>query len=181
MIVTPRGVGDLTILGWVVFAGYFSVAALCYRAAAVCWQNEGVRRSSCRVWIAIAGILVLLGVNKQLDLHVWLNAFGRQLAEAEGWYQNRGLAQGVFFGGVVVVVIAACAMLIGLGRGQLRAVSGALLGVAALAAFLLIRAISFDVIDLRTYIGGFKLHEILEVLGILLIGVSAVVYSRSAE
>ena len=180
MIATPRGVGDLASLGWVVFIAYFSVAALCYRAATVCWPDLEARKS-CRDCLAIAGILVLLGVNKQLDLHVWLNAFGRKLAEAEGWYQNRELAQVVFFGGVAVVVVAACLWLIGLGWGDLRTLSGALLGVGSLAAFLLIRAISFDVIDLRTYIGGFKLHEILEVLGILLIGVSAVFYSRSVE
>lgn len=180
MIVTPRGVGDLTILGWTVFVAYFSVAALCYRAATVCWRGQEARKS-CRVWIAIAGILVLLGVNKQLDLHVWLNAFGRRLSEAEGWYQNRGFAQLVFFGGVAVAVVAACLLLIGMGWGNLRPISGALLGVGSLAAFLLIRAISFDVVDLRTYIGGFKLHEVLEVLGILLIGVSAVIYTRSTE
>ena len=177
MIATPKGVGDLTILGWGVFLAYFGVAALCYRAAAVCWRDQQARKS-CRAWVAIAVVLVLLGINKQLDLHVWLNVFGRRLAEAEGWYRNRGIAQVVFFGGVAAAVVTVYLMLIGLGRGNLRPLAGALLGVGALAAFLLIRAISFDVVDLRTFIGGFKLHEILEVLGILLIGVSAASYAR---
>ena len=102
---TPKGVGDLTVLGWGVFLGYFGVAALCYRAAVVCWRDQQARKS-CRVWVAVAALLVLLGINKQLDLHVWLNVFGRRLAESEGWYRNRGIAQVVFFGGVAVVVVA---------------------------------------------------------------------------
>ncbi|MGB5658495.1 MAG: hypothetical protein WBO54_03360, partial [Thermoanaerobaculia bacterium] len=64
-----------------------------------------------------------------------------------------------------------------LGRGYLHQLSGALLGMAGLAAFLLIRAISFDVLDLRTYVGGIKLHELLEMAGLLLIGVSATLYA----
>ena len=50
--------------------------------------------------------------------------------------------------------------------------------MAALAAFILIRAVSFDVLDLRTYIGGIKLHELLEMAGLLLVGVSAVLFAK---
>jgi len=180
VIATPKGVGDLTVLGWGVFLGYFAVAALSYRAAVVCWRDHGARRS-CRVWVAIAVVLVLLGINKQLDLHVWLNVFGRRLAESEGWYRNRGIAQVVFFGGVTVAVVTVYLMLIRLGRGNLRPLAGALVGVGALMAFLLIRAISFDVVDLRTDLGGFALHRLLEFFGLLLIGVSAFLAVREPE
>ena len=173
MIPTPRGVGDLTILGWVVFLSYFAVAALCYRAATLCWREGGASRRMGGAWIALAGVLVLLGANKQLDLHVWLNAYGRRLAESEGWYQNRGLAQVTFFAGFAVAVLMVCVFLIWLGWGHLRPLAGAFLGMAGLSAFLLIRAISFDVVDLRTYLGGVKLHSLLEIAGLLLIGVSA--------
>ena len=104
MIPTPRGVGDLTIVGWVVFLAYFAVAALCYRAATLYWREGGESRRMGRVWLAFAGVLVLLGANKQLDLHVWLNAYGRKLAESEGWYQNRGIAQVTFYSGFAVAV-----------------------------------------------------------------------------
>ncbi|MGB5479158.1 MAG: hypothetical protein WBO53_19315 [Thermoanaerobaculia bacterium] len=177
MIPTPKGVGDLTVQGWVVFLAYFGAAALCYRAAASCWRDPGASSRLFRVWITLSAILVLLGVNKQLDFHVWLNVFGRQLAESEGWYQNRWIAQVTFFGGFAVVVLTVCLVLIWLGWGNLRSLSGALLGMAGLAAFLLIRAISFDVLDLRTYVGGIKLHELLEMAGLLLIGVSATLYA----
>ncbi len=180
MMPTPRGVGDFTAQGWLVFLSYFAVAALCYRAASSCWR-DGEPRRLCRVWIALAGILVLLGVNKQLDLHVWLNSFGRRLAESEGWYQNRWIAQVTFFGGFAVAVVAVFLFLIWLAWGHLREVSGALCGMAALGAFLVIRAISFDVVDLRTYIGGIKLHEILELMGILLLGVSAAIYLKNPD
>ncbi len=104
MIPTPKGFGDLTVLGWTVFLAYFGAAALCYRAAASCWRDPGASSRLCRVWIALSAILVILGVNKQLDLHVWLNAYGRKLAESEGWYQNRGFAQVTFFSGLAVAV-----------------------------------------------------------------------------
>jgi uncharacterized membrane protein YcfT len=177
MIPTPRGFGDLSVLGWIVFVGYFGVAALCYRAATRCWCENEARRP-CKVWIALAAVLVLLGVNKQLDLQVWLNAYGRRLAEAEGWYQNRAIAQVTFFSGFAVAVVTVCLVVLWLGWGNLRPLSGALLGMATLAAFLLIRAISFDVIDLRTYIHGIKLHSLLEIAGLALIGVSAAQFAR---
>jgi len=181
VIPTPRGVGDLTILGWVVFLAYFAVAALCYRAATLCWREGGGSRRMGRVWVAFAGVLVLLGANKQLDLHVWLNAYGRKLAESEGWYRNRGIAQVTFFSGFAVAVLVVCFFLIWMGWGQLRPLAGAFMGLAGLAAFLLIRAISFDVVDLRTYIGGIKLHALLEVAGLLLIGVSALHFVKSSD
>jgi hypothetical protein len=178
MIPTPRGVGDLTVQGWVVFFAYFGVAALCYRAATACWRDPGESNRLCRVWIALSAILVVLGINKQLDIHVWLNAFGRQLAESEGWYQNRRIVQVTFFAGFALVLMVVCLFLLWLGRGHLRLLSGALFGMAGLAAFLLIRAISFDVLDIRTYVGGIKLHEILEMAGLLLIGVSAALFAK---
>lgn len=178
---TSAGLGDVTVLGWSVFLAYFGVAALCYRAAARCWLVGETSRRLCWFWIAAAGVLVLLGVNKQLDLQVWLNAFGRQLAEAEGWYRNRRLAQLTFFAGFASAVVSVGLWMLWLARGHLRTVSGALLGLAALAAFLLIRAISFDVVDLRTDLGGIKLHEILEMLGICLIGVAATFFVRGAD
>lgn len=133
------------------------------------------------VWIAFAVVLVLLGANKQLDLHVWLNAYGRKLAESEGWYQNRGIAQVTFFSGFAVAVLVVCVFLIWMGWGHLRPLTGAFLGMAGLAAFLLIRAISLDVVDLRTYIGGVKLHALLEFAGLLLIGVSALHFVKSSD
>lgn len=176
LIPTPRGVGDLTVQGWVAFFAYFAVAGLCYRAAASCWRDSGASNRSCKVWIAFSAILVLLGVNKQLDFHVWINALGRGLAESEGWYQHRWVVQVTFFAGFAAAVVVVMVLLIWLGWGHLRPLSGALLGMAGLAAFLLIRAISFDVLDLRTYVGEIKLHEILEMAGLLLIGVSAALY-----
>lgn len=180
MIATPKGVGDLTVLGWGVFLGYFGVAALCYRAAVLCWRDHKGRRS-CRAWVAIAVLLVLLGINKQLDLHVWLNAFGRQLATREGWYANRGIAQMVFFGGFATAVITVGLTLLWMARGSERSMAGALIGTMALATFMLIRAASFDVVDLRTDLGGFALHRLLELFGLLLIGVSAFLAVREPE
>jgi len=181
MMPTPRGVGDITALGWLVFLSYFAAAALCYRAASHCWRDRGTPRRLCRFWIALAGLLLLLGVNKQLDFQVWLNVFGRKLAESEGWYANRWVAQVAFFVGFAVAVVAAFLFLTRLAWGHLREVSGALCGMAALGAFVLIRAISFDVVDLRTYIGGIKLHEILELLGVFLVGIAAVIDVRNPD
>ena len=177
MIFTPHGVGDLTVLGWTVFLAYFGAAALCYRAATSCGRDPGASSRLCRVWIAFSAILVLLGVNKQLDFHVWLNAYGRMLAESEGWYQNRRIAQVAFFSGFAAAVVVVGLFLIWLGWKHLRLVSGALFGMAGLAAFLLIRAISFDALDLRTYVGSIELRELLEMARPLLIVVSAGFYA----
>ena len=77
-------------------------------------------------------------------------------------------------------ICPAGALLVRQGRGSLREVRLALVGVALLATFVLVRGISFDLLDLRVDLAGVKVHEVLEAAGIALVAWSAAIFQRSS-
>ena len=184
--------GDPTVVGWAICCAYLVSAWLCYRAAVRCACGGRVnplnRRPGLgapptrlkRVWLGLAGLLVLLGINKQLDLQLWLSLAGRWLARTQGWYEYRFYVQLAFFVVLVISVIAAGALLVRQGRSSLREVRLALVGAALLAIFVLVRGISFDLLDLRVDLAGVKVHEVLEAAGIALVAWSAAIFQRSS-
>src|SRR5579862_622210 len=94
------GIGDPTVIGWVTVAAYFLAACLSFRAA---WRSPRARRgwSGPRLfWGLFTVALVLLGINKQLDLQTWFTLFFKQVALHEGWYERRRPVQAAFIGAV---------------------------------------------------------------------------------
>ena len=60
--------GDVSRLGWAVAAVYVIGGVFCVRAAMVV-QQHGPRNSGTQVpWWGLAGVLLLLGINKGLDV-----------------------------------------------------------------------------------------------------------------
>lgn len=91
----------------------------------------------------------LLGLNKQLDLQTSINAFGRQLTGAIGWYEHRRELQTVF---CVAVLFLTGVYLLRNVRGVNRFMRDKPLlaiGDALVAAYLLIRTISIEHADER--------------------------------
>src|SRR3954471_19357074 len=80
------GIGDNDFLGWTITAIYFAAAGLCLWAAsaerAQAWRMRVGNRPL--FWFAVAGLLVALGFNKQLDFQEWVAATGKELINAEG-------------------------------------------------------------------------------------------------
>lgn len=159
------GIGDPNVVGWVTVVGYLSAAILCWLAC---------RRAERRVrafWGSLAAILLLLGINKQLDLQTALTELGRILARSEGWYGQRRIVQVVF-----ILVVAATGFwlfrsAVMLARGNLRQMRSVLLGTLFLISFVTIRAASFHHIDhlLGIRLGGVKVNALLELGGIALV------------
>ena len=87
------GIGDPTWIGWITTVAYFIGAAMCTLAFRRAGAN---RRSSAPGWLMLAIALVLLGINKQLDLQILLTEIGRSLAQHYGWYQQRRTIQTAF-------------------------------------------------------------------------------------
>lgn len=58
--------------------------------------DPGDARRLTRFWTVTAVAMVVLGVNKQLDLQTWLIEHARRAAFAEGWYDDRRRVQAVF-------------------------------------------------------------------------------------
>jgi len=127
------------------------------------------------LWLGLALILLLLGINKQLDLQTALTETGRIMAHSEGWYEKRRTIQVGFILFVALIGIWGFGTVLLLARGRMRSLRSVLAGTIFLICFVAIRASSFHHVDkfLRYRLGDFKLNWILELGGISLICLGA--------
>lgn len=177
------GVGDPNVMGWVMVVAYLA-AALCAMAvwhrAAFPPATAGRERA---FWAVVAGLLVLLAMNKQLDLQSGLTAAGRCLAEAQGWYEARRGAQLIFVEALIVVSALMAVAALWTLRGTWRRTGGALIGLACVSGFVLIRAMGFYHVEalIAEGQGGVRMNWVLELTGPLLIGTTALMVLRQAR
>jgi hypothetical protein len=128
------------------------------------------QRSMKHLWLLITVTMVLLGLNKQLDLQTLLIQTVRERAYEHGWYNDRRRYQVDF-----ILIISAAAVLFGIGlslrlRRVLRRVIVAVAGLGMLVVFVLIRASSFHYVDRALSLGGrFRVNAMIELSGIGLI------------
>ena len=162
------GIGDPTILGWLTVFAYFGAATLCFRAA----RANVLRRESVFVWHLLLTALLALGFNKQLDLQSLLTAFGRNLAQTEGWYNHRGSVQLAFIFGLVVLTMIVLIALLFVGNQANKSEKLALVGLVLLTFFVVVRAATFHHVDAMLGMGLGDFH-LLELSGIALIAVPA--------
>jgi hypothetical protein len=165
---TP-GLGDPSVMGWVTVAVYLLAAWLTWRVARQARADGG----AWRLWATLAVVLLALGVNKQLDLQSLFTQVGRDLALAQGWYQERRLVQGVFIGALAAGALAVGWWL----RTELREPAQRLagLGLCVLLAFVVMRAASFHHMDqlINFSVVGVRMNWVLELSGLVIILVAA--------
>jgi hypothetical protein len=169
------GIGDPTFMGWFTVAAYFATGLLCGCAAWAARPTEGKRWSTVLFWAGAALFLFGLGINKQLDLQTWFTLTGKNLALRQGWYEDRRAYQALFIAFVLLAGMAVMAGLVRLTRGNFRQLRLALLGLAFLGCFIVVRAASFHNVDqmLGFRIGGAKVNWILELGGTAAVALSA--------
>ena len=171
--------GDPTRTGWIVVLGYIVAAVLTVVAAR---RASGRER---RFWWLATAVLVVLGINKQLDLQSLLTETLRHLARQQGWYGARREAQLAFilallaaaaFGGALVFAWLTRTRT----SGRVRV---ATLGLMMLGTFVLVRATSFHHVDtlLRGELLGLRLHVWLEAAGIAVVAVGAAMQGRGGK
>jgi len=170
-------IGDPTIMGWLTVAAYFTTALIC------CLAGRSDQRahpqsgysSQPALWFGLAWLLMLLGINKQLDLQTWFTLAIKSAARAQGWYEQRRLFQAAFIGALVIVGMVGLAMLCILVRNNLRQTVPALAGAVFLTCFVLVRGASFHHVDqmIGLRLGGLRLNWVLELGGIICIGLGA--------
>jgi hypothetical protein len=177
------GIGDPTPGGWTIFAGYLAAAGLCGWLAWGAWRSEADRRrrrGRTAFWTILTLFMLLLGVNKQLDLQTWLYLSGKAMAQRQGWYESRALLQKLFIVAVAGAGTLTLALLFFLtGRSAPRGWL-ALLGLVFLGGFIVVRASSFHQVDalLGLRLGGFlHINRLLESLGVALVAAGAL-YAR---
>ena len=79
------GVSDPTLFGWLTVLVYFVAVARCITKS----KESKFFGGNYRFWLYLAALLLLLGINKQLDLHSWFAEIMRDRAQTYGWYKYR--------------------------------------------------------------------------------------------
>lgn len=172
------GIGDPTIVGWVTVAAYFGAALLVARCA-----RRAAEPLEFRFWLVLAVSLVLLGINKQLDIQSLFTQTARDLAFAQGWYESRRLYQAAFIGFLIAAGLAASALLVWIARRLSFNTQLAAAGLIFLLVFVVIRGTSFHHVDelLGSSIEGIRFNWILELGPLLVIALAAYRWRRNAD
>lgn len=176
------GLGDNHPVGWLTVLVYLAAAIASARAALRCGR-DGAERAERRFWWIAAAVLLLLSVNKQLDLQSLLTMVARCHAALAGWYDDRREIQRAFIWLVAGGAIAALALLSLLLRGILDRVWLALTGLAFVCGFVVIRAASFHHMDglIGSMALGLKVNWLLELPGPLLVLAVALRRGKAAK
>lgn len=167
------GIGDPSAMGWLTVAAYLVAAALSVAWAAVPGRGRGMP-------IAFAAMLLLLAVNKQLDLQSWMTFEARGLLRQLDLYPHRRTLQVLFIATVAAAAVAGIAIASVAVRRRRAECGIAFAGAILLAGFILVRAASFHRVDhgLGQTLLGWKLNWILELGGIAVFAVGAVIGRR---
>ena len=159
------GIGDPTIGGWVTVALYLTATVSCWITMQRLADNPKERRA----WLSV--LFLVLAINKQLDLQSALTEIGRILARRQHWYAQRQEVQIIVVGVLVTAAIVVLLTLIVWARRLSGPTLLALVGIALVIGYVLIRAASFHHID--RFIGrtllGFRWNWIIEMGGITVV------------
>jgi hypothetical protein len=179
------GIGDPTLRGWLTVGAYALGAGLAARAAWVTARQvepshaPADRKRLVGFWCLTAVVLVLLGINKQLDLQTWFTEVMRDLAREQGWYEARRQYQFEFIVGMAIFGLLSTLTAAILLRRVLFRIGVALLGLGVLCTFVVARAASFHHMDALLHAGPFALNWWAEFGGISLISLNAWAAGRS--
>jgi LrgB-like family len=175
---SPR-IGDPSIAGWMTVGAYLMCAGL---AMIVSWTGPRGRMRT--FWVLVCATMLLLAVNKQLDLQSALTALGRCVSQLQGWYADRRSFQRGFIEGLLGVAVVLLALGLYLMRKHLRQNGFALLGLAIVGCFVAVRAVGFHHFDafLRQDLFDLRANLVLELSGLVLIAINAIalLVSRAA-
>jgi hypothetical protein len=174
------GIGDPTFGGWLTVLLYTAAAASVWVLLKQVDFTRGEREQW--VWRGMLVGLILLGINKQLDLQSALTELGRIIARHQGWYHNRAQFQEAFIAGTGILGLTLLAALVSLAWGAPVATLSALAGGFVLLVFVMARAVSFHHIDrlLSLDLGGVKYNWIMEMGALVWILASAALRRRNS-
>jgi hypothetical protein len=177
------GIGDPSLMGWLTVALYLAVGGLALR---VVGRGEFPARSVTRerlFWRLLGMIMLLLALNKQLDLQSLLTAAGRCMAQIQGWYNTRRVVQIGFIVGVLVVMLILFTVMWAALRGTLRRNGLALTGLVFVLVFVAIRAAGFHHMDrlINVRIEAVRLNWVFEMTGPILILIGGLSILRTAR
>ena len=177
------GLGDPGWGGWLIVALYISTGLLSWRVALKAAFPAPSRGRERAFWGLLGLILLLLAVNKQLDLQTLLTDAARCMAQLQGWYETRRPVQIGFLLGVFVLILTLFgAVSISL-RGTLRRNGLALTGLVFVLGFVAMRAAGFHHMDrvINMAFHSVRVNWMLEMTGPLLILMGGVLHLRPSS
>lgn len=176
-------IGDPTFMGWFTVFAYAMAAFTALLAAVRTGSAPQAAGASRRTWKAIAVLMLLLCVNKQLDLQSLFTDVGRVFAWKYGWYERRREFQKWFVIGVLVFSSATTLLLAVRFRGFWKKSPLLGAGLAFLLTFIVVRAISFHHVDvfLNHAVAGVRMNWFLELSGIAMVWLAALLDIRKAR
>lgn len=161
------GIGDPTIYGWITVGCYFFAVVICANKA----FNLKSAGEGYRFWLCLALFLLLLGINKQLDLQTWFTQTLRDSAREHGWYEARRPLQALFIAGLAGGILISLVSIRRFLAASWHRHKIAWIGVELLCAFVLMRAASFHHMDvfINHHWFGVRFNVLLEIGAILVI------------
>lgn len=169
------GLGDNNAMGWLTVAVYLAAALAAMSTARRMPRSEAGAGRERVFWWGAAGIMLALGVNKQLDLQSLMTMIARCNAQLSGWYDARRIVQEAFIYLIAAGAVVALGLVALLLRGILGRIWPALLGLGFVSLFVVVRAASFHNVDLLlgSTVAGIKLNWLLELPGPTLVALVA--------
>ena len=135
-----------------------------------------INSSQRKAWWILVLALVLLGINKQLDLQGLFMELGRSFASYEGVYEKRRVLQLIFLFLLAVASLTALGLWFRMNRHSWREEGYMLVGSMFLVGFVLVRAASFHHFQefFALPLGGVRLHRVIELTAIAWVAAAAV-------
>jgi hypothetical protein len=177
-------IGDPSFMGWFTVFAYFItciISAKVYLAGDYTFRRK--RQHQKQLWLAITIIMLLLFINKQLDLQSLFTQIAKAVFKDLGLYEDRRHYQALFILGILFTGISLTAWLIYEYYLVIKNHLLALIGLGYLIIFVLIRAASFHHMDqlISTSILGMKLNWVFELTGIVFIFINGITLWRRGE
>lgn len=175
----PAAESGLHPLSWVAVTCYIltAVLAFCVQSRASHFTANLKDLKTRRFWILIMLFLLLLGLNKQFDLQSLFTIAAKCLARSDGWYANRRTYQAIFITAMAAFFLIFTISAVWYFRNNLASNLFAIIGILFLLFFTVARASSFHYLDLilNHRMMGIKINWVLELSGIFLISLQAIV------
>jgi hypothetical protein len=175
------GIGDPSVIGWITVVAYFLATYFCFHRAVAKRPQQRDEHWPTIAWWCLTAAMLLLGINKQLDLQTWLTTELRKMSLREGWYERRREYQ--------LLAIQCMAVIGALGTGGMllwfrkwwREFWTVLLGCGLLLTFIVIRAASYHHVDLllKADLAGLNFNAFLELSAIACIGIGAALQNKN--
>lgn len=174
----PAKTDDPHLMGWAAVACYILVAILAYFALRQTKNLESTSQQikTHRFWMVVTVLLVLLGINKQLDTQLLLIAAAKCISTIDGWYGDRRIYQIGFIAVLAVSFLVLAVLSLRYFKNELRGNFWAIIGLLFLLFFIALRATSFHNLDamLNNNFYGFKVSWIFELSGLGLLALQAI-------